>query len=206
MIYLIICYSLITSLCFWVGMIIYSYVPYSDSSKRSIVNYLITGLIAITAVGQWIVLFSPLNWKILLLVLLCCGMISGFRKEHLRDAYKKCRADFLHKPVFFYLCLLFFLTMILVLNAGPNLMDDTDSYHIQMVKWVQEFGSVPGIANLHLRFGFNSSWFISIGVLSYPFRGLNTYTTLNGLVSFWFCFFLLEKVFTGLERKFRPTQ
>ena len=43
--------------------------------------------------------------------------------------------------------------MVLTLNAGPTVMDDTDSYHIQMVKWIQEFGSVPGIANLHLRFG-----------------------------------------------------
>ncbi len=74
-------------------------------------------------------------------------------------------------------------------------MDDTSSYHIQMVKWIQEFGSVPGIANLHLRFGFNSSWFTSIALFSYPVSGLNIYSSLNGLLSIWTGYFLLEKVF-----------
>ncbi|HEY4154809.1 MAG TPA: hypothetical protein VGM24_05270 [Puia sp.] len=90
--------------------------------------------------------------------------------------------------------------MILTLNAGPTMMDDTDSYHIQMVKWIQEFGSVPGIANLHLRFGFNSSWFVSIGLLTWPLHGLNTYLSLNGILSLWFCYFMLEKIFKFLRK------
>ena len=64
--------------------------------------------------------------------------------------------------------------MILVLNAGPFRMDDTDSYHIQMVKWIQEYGSVPGIANLHLTIWFNSSWFVSMPCLV-TIKGLNIY-------------------------------
>jgi hypothetical protein len=46
-----------------------------------------------------------------------------------------------------------------------------------------------------LRFGFNSSWFSSIALLSYPISGLNSYISLNGLLSVWFCYFLLEKTF-----------
>ena len=76
-----------------------------------------------------------------------------------------------------------------------------DSYHIQMVKWVQEFGSVPGIANLHMRFGFNSSWFSTVGMLSNPIAGLNTYFSINGLLCIWFCFFLLEKIFNSFKTR-----
>ena len=73
-------------------------------------------------------------------------------------------------------------------------MDDTESYHIQMIKWVQEYGTVPGIANLHLRYGFNSSWFTAIGLLSPAFPAINTYVVLNGLISCWACIYLLEKL------------
>ena len=75
--------------------------------------------------------------------------------------------------------------MILVMNAGPTIMDDTDSYHIQMIKWARDYGSVPGIANLHLRYGFNSSWFISVALLSPAIKGVNSY-----LVFKWHAFCL----------------
>ena len=87
--------------------------------------------------------------------------------------------------------------MIVIFNGGPSLMDDSDSYHIQMVKWIQQYGSVPGIANLHLRFGLNSAWFTSIGLFSFPISGVNTYFELNGLLTFWFCYYVLEKIFTA---------
>ena len=77
------------------------------------------------------------------------------------------------------------------------MMDDTQSYHIQMIKWIQEYGSVPGIANLHLRFGFNSSWFVICALLMQPLSAVNGYCALNGLISCWFCYFLLAKIFYG---------
>lgn len=41
--------------------------------------------------------------------------------------------------------------------AGPLFHSDTCLYHLQMVKWVHEFGVVPGLANFDGRLGFNSS-------------------------------------------------
>jgi hypothetical protein len=99
----------------------------------------------------------------------------------------------------FYFSLICLVIMIWILNAGPFMMDDTDSYHIQMVKWIQEYGSVPGIANLHLRFGFNSSWFSSIALFGYPVHGLNNYGSLNGLLSAWLCFYLLEIILNSIR-------
>jgi hypothetical protein len=34
---------------------------------------------------------------------------------------------------------------------------DTGLYHLPMVNWIAEYPVVPGLANLHLRFGYNSS-------------------------------------------------
>ncbi|HRP56397.1 hypothetical protein [Agriterribacter sp.] len=80
-------------------------------------------------------------------------------------------------------------------------MDDTESYHIQMVQWVEVFGSVPGIANLHERYGFNSSWFSSVAVFHFPFTDANTFTALNGALSLWFCVYFLQLGFHHYKKE-----
>lgn len=34
---------------------------------------------------------------------------------------------------------------------------DTGLYHLQAVKWISQYGTVPGLGNLHMRFGYNNS-------------------------------------------------
>ena len=36
---------------------------------------------------------------------------------------------------------------------------DTGLYHAQAIRWIEEYGVVPGLANLHSRFGYNSASF-----------------------------------------------
>jgi hypothetical protein len=43
---------------------------------------------------------------------------------------------------------------------------DTGLYHFQLIKWLSQLGTVPGLALLHNRFGFTSSWF----ALAAPFN------------------------------------
>ena len=43
---------------------------------------------------------------------------------------------------------------------------DTGLYHFQVIRWLSRFGAVPGLALIHGRFGFTSSWF----ALAAPFN------------------------------------
>ncbi len=43
---------------------------------------------------------------------------------------------------------------------------DTGLYHFQTIQWLSRFGAVPGLALIHHRFGFTSSWF----ALAAPFN------------------------------------
>ncbi|BAZ29500.1 hypothetical protein NIES4074_19470 [Cylindrospermum sp. NIES-4074] len=43
---------------------------------------------------------------------------------------------------------------------------DTGLYHFQVIRWLSRFGAVPGLALIHHRFGFTSSWF----TLAAPFN------------------------------------
>jgi hypothetical protein len=45
---------------------------------------------------------------------------------------------------------------------------DIQGYHLQAVRWAAEFGSVPGLANLHGRLGFNSALDPLAALLSSP--------------------------------------
>ena len=46
---------------------------------------------------------------------------------------------------------------------------DTALYHQQAVKWMSDFGLVPGLALLHVRFGWISSWFAGAAALNHGF-------------------------------------
>jgi hypothetical protein len=35
---------------------------------------------------------------------------------------------------------------------------DTDGYHAQIIRWYNEYGTAPGVGNLHARLAFNSLW------------------------------------------------
>jgi hypothetical protein len=46
---------------------------------------------------------------------------------------------------------------------------DSALYHLLAVRWVWEYGAVPGLANLHGRLGFNSALASLAGLLGVPF-------------------------------------
>ncbi len=194
MVFLAIYYLLVTAICFWIGVVLYSIMQKKMPSGSGI-HFLLTGLIALAALGQWIVLFGPVNLRVLIVILLMMLIVSYFKRGRVREMMLSACYELKNKSAGFYGSLICFLIMIVILNAGPIMMDDTQSYHIQMIKWIREYGSVPGIANLHLRFGFNSSWFTTCALLTQPLSGINGYCALNGLISCWFCYFLLAKIF-----------
>jgi hypothetical protein len=201
MLYLIFSYLLISCVCLVCGMLVYGFIRKAKPAQTHIIHFLVTGLISLTALGQWIVLILPLSRFVVLLFFMIVLILCTVMRKFLFERFRECRTEIIKRGPVFYFCLISLVFMILILNAGPFRMDDTDSYHIQMVKWIQEFGSVPGIANLHLRFGFNSSWFVSIAMLNYPVKGLNNFGSLNGVLSLWLCYYLLQKLFDTTEKK-----
>lgn len=50
--------------------------------------------------------------------------------------------------------------------SRPITYGDTGGYHFQAIQWLSKFGVVPGLALIHERFGFISSWF----ALAAPFN------------------------------------
>lgn len=74
----------------------------------------------------------------------------------------------------------------------PSLVDN-DTYYVQTIKWINEYGLVKGIANLHLFFGQQSPWHILQAGLNLNFTG-HTFNDLNGFLLLIFSWYVLSNL------------
>ena len=105
------------------------------------------------------------------------------------------------RPVFLFAAAIFFLAM-LMKSAGPTGYYDCGLYYVQTMRWAQQFPVVPGLANLHIRFGSPSLWHILSAAYDLPFLWKGNFDSLGELMLFWFlCFHAWQFYFQkGFER------
>ncbi|MGL5260622.1 MAG: LIC_10190 family membrane protein [Lachnospiraceae bacterium] len=63
---------------------------------------------------------------------------------------------------------------------------DTGLYHAQSIRWIEEYGVVKGLGNLHNRLAYNSSFFSLQALFSFRFLIGKSLHTLNGLFGLFF--------------------
>lgn len=143
-------------------------------SLHDMTGLFVAGLAAATVYAGFISLFSRVgagaNGGLLLLcaVSLFTGRkgLSGFLQEKIR----------LLKPVTVF----WLLVLVLIMAYGSSrgyLHFDTGLYHAQSIRWIEEYGVVPGLGNLHSRLAYNSSAFLLTALYSGSFlfgRSLHT--------------------------------
>jgi hypothetical protein len=59
---------------------------------------------------------------------------------------------------------------------------DTGLYHFQVIRWLSRYGTVPGLALLHERFGFVSAWFALVAPFNFGFFEARICTLANGFI------------------------
>ena len=95
-----------------------------------------------------------------------CGLILFFRKKDWLG-YMHAIKEKLTGGRILFLILLF-----LVFSYGASrgyLHFDSGLYHAQAIRWIEEYGVVPGLANLHCRLAYNSSVFTLTALYSMSF-------------------------------------
>lgn len=80
------------------------------------------------------------------------------------------------------------------LAARPVRSFDTGLYHFQAIQWLSRFGAVPGLALIHNRFGFTSSWFGLVAPFNDGIFEARTSTLLGGFILVLFTFHYLIKI------------
>ena len=198
MLILLLQHIIATTTCLWTGYVFYQ--SFFKKEERPLIFHAVSGLIILTLISQVAVLIIPINFYFSLSLMLLLVLIAIVRRKTFNEFLQYILKEISFLPLYVKALLVMVWLMILVINAGPVMMDDTESYHIQMIKWIQEYGSVPGIANLHERYGFNSSWFSSIALFNFSNGTVNLFTGLNGLLSLWCCYYIISSAF-GKEKK-----
>jgi hypothetical protein len=176
-------YILFTSLTIGIG--------FSKLFRVTTINIVLTsilGLFSITMFASFWAIFGAINIAFHSVLLFHSLLIGIKYKELLITLFRKTKEQFYSFPFSLKSLLLVSGVLILAQSAALPFIIDNETYYIQTIKWLNEYGFVPGLANLHLFFGQTSGWHITQSVYSFSFlyesfNDLNGYCLLLG--NFW---------------------
>lgn len=80
---------------------------------------------------------------------------------------------------------------------------DSDLYHAQSIRWIEEYGIVKGLGNIHVRFAYNSSFFALSALYSLHFLGIRPLHAVNGLMALLLWTQVLPLFYTKKHRRNR---
>lgn len=103
---------------------------------------------------------------------------------------------------------LFFLTFPIVIIFGfinslyYPVVFDSGLYHIQAIEWIENYPVIPGLANLHGRFGFNPNIFVLFAATSFDGIFKNEVFSINFVVYCIIAIWLLKRMYKFMQSKF----
>lgn len=151
--------------------------------------------------GNLISWFWPLDSWILQIVLLLVSITTLFFNQSLIHTYLP-KFSLHSKSDLSLLCLGALMLVLLLQHHSHSIVHpDTLAYHAPIIRWIENYPQIPGIANLNSRLGLQSSWFVGSSMFSYSFSGLNSIGFLNLSILSWFVLFLLLQIRNALEKK-----
>lgn len=199
---------MISVLLIWIYMMITAYLigfgflslprgikSYAIKSEDS---YIMAGIAVVTVYAQAFSLFAQVGLAAhLILVAVCMGIAIGLRKrlkEHL------CRWRLSVSPV--RILVIIFLLLLFAFGTSRGIIHyDTGLYHAQSIRWIEEYGIVPGLGNLHSRLAYNSSSFSLSALYGMKFLGERSFHACAGFLAFWIAKVCLDGIRRGKAKK-----
>lgn len=164
-----------------------------DKTLNFLTFLFFSGLLTISLFSSWLILFKPLTFDYLLFSSIFIALFCIFRyRKELNDAAErltKINTRFSTPGIFTVVSILLFLMLGTLKPVNP----DTQLYHLQIIRWTNEYGIVPGMANIYPRLGLGSNWFNLISFFHIPSFNHQNFTFLNTTVTIWFLLWLMNK-------------
>lgn len=159
-------------------------------------NFAITvilGLFSTTILASFWAVFGRINIEFHVFLFLLNIFISLQFKTQIITIYKLALFEF--QGFQKVLQVIFIITTLLIIaqcSTVPYVIDN-ESYYIQTIKWINEYGFVKGLINLHIFFSQTSGWHITQSVFNFSFLYSNL-NDLSGFCLFIGTFFFLQKL------------
>ena len=150
-------------------------------------SYLVCGLVCVTVYAELFSLFGRVGLAAnLILCAVCAGIAVAFRgrafgalAEWKRNFNKKENGKRGRIAVVLVLFFLF------AYGTSRGLLHyDTALYHAQSIRWMEEYGAVKGLGNLHCRLAYNSASFALSALYSMVFLGGQSFHCAAGFTAF----------------------
>jgi len=128
------------------------------STPRNPWIYFWLGYFVVSTLSMFISLFVPINLiSLIIFFILGAAGLPFFYKEYIQSTKSYSKIEI---KIFMYmgLLILFIITCLSAFTTWTGWACDTDLYHAQIIRWYNEYGTPPGLGNLHGRLAFNSSW------------------------------------------------
>ncbi len=182
-------YGFLMALVNWRGM------QSHDRKKRAVTyefkfneTYIITGVVLVTIYAQIVSLLTRVGLGANVVLALVCVLIAVYYKEDLYfDGIKMLRGLRAHGDIYIYLAVF----LLMAYGTSHGIMHyDSDLYHAQAIRWIEEYGVVKGLGNLHVRLAYNSAAFPVSALYSMHFITGQSYHVMSGffaLILAWQC-------------------
>ena len=152
-----------------------------SAGKNANVLRLLIGFMLTNVYAEIWSIFSPVNmWAVYILVFITL-VIAYMCKQDMAEAVNISKAP---KPA-----VIASVAVIILMAYGSSrgyMHYDTTLYHASAIRWIEEYGVVPGLANLQSRYGYNSAEFAHNALYSFKWytgRSLHCTTGFLAMVS-----------------------
>ena len=163
----------------------------------------IAGVVVLCVYAEFYSLFAGVGAASLLLALgacaagFCCVIRTKSRRRVCRDGHSKVHdkaGDRTHSLCMCSITRVFAAILIFALfsvgTARGYMHFDSDLYHAQSIHWIEAYGVVKGLANLHNRLGYNSALFPLSALFSFhwlPGADGQSFHVVNGFLASLLC-------------------
>jgi hypothetical protein len=176
---------LILTICYSIGFGFSKFINAGTSFSLSI----ILGIISITFMANVLIFLAPINWIYFSgLIGSSILLIMKYKKEmliHLANYI-----DIIKNKGNLLLISLSSIVFAIYSSGFSNINDD-GLYYSQAIMWLNQYGLVHGLSNLHLSLGLCSSWHVFQAIFTFP--NTTNFNDVNGLLMLVFTLFILEQ-------------
>ncbi|WP_104733846.1 LIC_10190 family membrane protein [Hanstruepera ponticola] len=130
---------------------------------------IIIGLFGVTLLTSIWAIAWAVNWQFHVLLLFISCLLFVVNKSFVVSYLKLSTNEFKSLKLFYKILFIVISLLILAQCASPPFIIDNESYYIQTIKWLNEYGFVKGLVNLHLFLGQTSGWHILQSAFNFSF-------------------------------------
>lgn len=142
--------------------------------------YFMCGLVCVTVYAQFFSLFAGVGLAANVILCVLCALTILVDRRALAETIRR-----LAHPDMLRFCVVFALFLFFAYGTSRGIIHyDTGLYHAQSIRWIEEYGVVKGLGNLHCRLAYNSSSFALSALYSMAFLGGRSYHCAAGWLAF----------------------